>query len=41
MSFWNGKKALVTETVDFIGSNLIEHLVELGVKVRAFTRYQK
>lgn len=39
MSFWNGKKALVTGAGGFIGSHLTERLVELGAEVRAFTRY--
>lgn len=36
---WNQKKALVTGAGGFIGSHLVEHLVELGAKVRALVHY--
>jgi len=39
VNFWNNKKVLVTGAGGFIGSHLIERLVELGAEVRAFTRY--
>lgn len=36
---WQNKKVLVTGAGGFIGSHLVETLVELGAKVRAFVRY--
>lgn len=36
---WSGKKALVTGAGGFIGSHLIERLVELGAEARAFVHY--
>lgn len=38
-SNWKGKKVLVTGAGGFIGSHLVEHLVELGADVRALVRY--
>lgn len=35
----SGKKVLVTGADGFIGSHLVEHLVDLGVDVRAFVYY--
>ena len=35
----NGAKALVTGAGGFIGSHLVEHLLEQGTSVRAFIRY--
>ena len=37
--FWNGRSVLVTGAGGFIGSHLVETLVELGARVRAFVRY--
>ncbi len=36
---WNGKKVLVTGSDGFIGSHLLERLVELGADVRALVLY--
>ncbi len=36
---WKGRKVLVTGAGGFIGSHLVEHLVELGADVTAFLRY--
>jgi dTDP-glucose 4,6-dehydratase len=38
-SFWAKKKILVTGAGGFIGSHLVERLVEAGASVRAFVRY--
>lgn len=37
--FWNQKQVLVTGAGGFIGSHLVERLVEQGAEVRAFVRY--
>lgn len=37
---WAGRKVLVTGAGGFIGSHLVERLVELGAQTRAFFRYQ-
>jgi dTDP-glucose 4,6-dehydratase len=36
---WSGKKAVVTGSDGFIGSHLVERLVELGAEVRALVLY--
>lgn len=36
---WSGKKALVTGAGGFIGSHLVERLVELGAETRALVHY--
>ena len=36
---WKGKKVLVTGACGFIGSHLVEYLVEKGANVRAFVYY--
>ncbi len=38
-NFWSQKKVLVTGAGGFIGSHLVERLVEAGALVRAFVRY--
>jgi dTDP-glucose 4,6-dehydratase len=37
--FWQGNEVLVTGAGGFIASHLVERLVQLGAKVRAFVRY--
>jgi nucleoside-diphosphate-sugar epimerase len=37
--FWNSKEALVTGAGGFIGSHLVEELVKVGAKVKAFVKY--
>lgn len=37
--FWNNKKVFVTGAGGFIGSHLVEKLVQEGANVRAFVRY--
>ena len=39
MSYWSGKKVLVTGGGGFIESHLVEKLVELGAKTRALVHY--
>jgi len=39
MMDWQGVPVLVTGAGGFIGSHLVEHLVEKGARVRAFVRY--
>ena len=38
-NFWAKKKVLITGSGGFIGSRLVEKLVEAGATVRAFVRY--
>jgi nucleoside-diphosphate-sugar epimerase len=38
-SNWHGRKVLVTGAGGFIGSHLVERLVDEGATVRAFVRY--
>lgn len=39
MTYWQGKKILITGAGGFIGSHLLERLVQEGARVRAFIRY--
>ena len=37
--YWENKRVLVTGAGGFIGSHVVERLVRLGAKVRAFVHY--
>lgn len=39
MTYWQGKKVLITGAGGFIGSHLLERLIHEGAQVRAFVRY--
>src|SRR5512135_2344788 len=39
MSYWNNAKVVVTGAGGFIGSHLVERLLDLGSGVTAFVRY--
>jgi|UniRef100_A0A7C5EMM7 NAD dependent epimerase/dehydratase len=39
MAWWESRRVLVTGAGGFIGSHLVERLVELGARVRALVRY--
>jgi dTDP-glucose 4,6-dehydratase len=39
MNLWSGRRVLVTGAGGFIGSHLVESLVQAGANVRAFVRY--
>jgi nucleoside-diphosphate-sugar epimerase len=37
---WKGKKVLVTDACSFIGSHIVEYLVQKGDNMRAFINYK-
>ena len=41
MSFWHGKSVLVTGGTGFIGSHLVERLLDAGASVRVIGRCKK